>query len=182
MLAHVSFKLGAFEDAATLFKRALELRPDAPRRHQETLIGWLARATAAAGHEHEARVLLDRLDHMNLELFKEYTKYNYSRIVDLLREHNITVIAMQYPTLSIEALRKLLDNRDDVIYLENRDTFEQALRDEPYAAVFYDSFAGSFGHCTDTGNQLIADNVAQTINDFLVLRKADNRRAETQPR
>ncbi len=167
VLAHISFRFGAFEDARTLYERALELRPDLPIRHEETIIGWLARAAAAAGRHAEARELLDRLDRMSVGGFKEYTRFNYSRIVDLLRERGVTVIAMQYPTLSIEALRKILGEREDVIYVENRDNFEEALRHAPYREIFYDSFAGSFGHCTEAGEELIAANVARTINEIL---------------
>ena len=166
-LAEISFRFGAYEDARFLINRALESRPDLPKRHEETLVGWLARATAAAGHEGEARELMARLDRMNLEFFKEYTRYNYSRIVDLLRERDIPVIAMQYPTLSIEALKKILDGRNDVLYLENVENFGQALRETSYNTIFSDSFAGSFGHFNDAGEELITANVARAVNQLL---------------
>lgn len=166
-LGQISFRFGAFEDASELLTKALEVRPGLPVRHEEMIIGWLARAAAAAGRHAEARELLDRLDRMSVGGFKEYTRFNYSRIVDLLRERGITVIAMQYPTLSIEALRKILGGREDVIYVENRHNFEEALRHAPYREIFYDAFAGSFGHCTSAGDELIAANVARTINEIL---------------
>lgn len=177
-LAHASFRLGLYEDARTLFKRGLEQRPEGFLRHEEAVTGWLARASAAAGHDDEARELLARVDRFSLEVFKEYTRYNYSRIVDELRRRGITVIAMQYPTLSVEALRKLLSYRDDVFYVENRANFERALRQQPYKAIFYDSFAGSFGHCHDAGNRLIADNVVRVVNEVLALRGEDTLNVE----
>lgn len=166
-LAQICFRYGFFEDARLLYSRALEARPDLPVRHLETITGWLARACASAGREEEARELIERNDRLSLELFREYTRYNYSQIVDFLRARDITVIAMQYPTLSIEALQHVLDGRKDVIYLENRDNFEQAFETLPYQAIFSDSFAGSFGHCTPAGNELIAANVASLILDLL---------------
>jgi tetratricopeptide (TPR) repeat protein len=166
-LAEISFRFGAYEDARFLINRALESRPNLPIRHEEMLVGWLARATAAAGHEGEARELRARLERLNLEFFKEYTRYNYSRIVDLLRERDIAVITMQYPTLSIEALKKVLDGRDDVLYLENVENFDRALRETSYTTIFCDSFAGSFGHFNEAGEELVAANVTRAVNQLL---------------
>jgi len=166
-LAEISFRFGAYEDARFLINRALESRPNLPIRHEEMLVGWLAGATAAAGHEGEAREMRARLDRLNLEFFKEYTRYNYSRIVDLLRERDIAVIAMQYPSLSIEALKKVLDGRDDVLYLENVENFDRALRETSYTTIFCDSFAGSFGHFNEAGEELIAANVTRAVNQLL---------------
>ena len=166
-LAEISFRYGAYEDTCFLVNRALESRPDLPIRHEETLVGWLARATAEAGHEAEARELKARLDRMHLGFFKEYTRYNYTRIVDLLRERDIAVIAMQYPTLSIAALKKTLGERSDVLYLENLENFEQAVNQTSYHTIFNDSFAGSFGHFRKTGEELVAANVAGAVNQLL---------------
>jgi len=166
-LAEISFRFGAYEETCLLIKRALESRPDLPLRHEETLVGWLARASAEAGHEAVARELKARLDRMHLGFFKEYTRYNYTRIVDLLRERGVAVIAMQYPTLSIEALEKTLGGRGDVLYLENVDNFEQALNESKYHAIFYDSFAGSFGHFRMAGEELVAKNVAGVVTELV---------------
>ncbi len=166
-LAEISFRYGAYEDTCFLVNRALESRPNLPIRHEETLVGWLARATAEAGHEAEARELKARLDRMHLGFFKEYTRYNYTRIVDLLRERDIAVVAMQYPTLSIAALKKTLGGRSDVLYLENVENFEQALDESTYHGIFSDSFAGSFGHFRMAGEELVAENVARVVIELV---------------
>ena len=73
------------------------------------------------------------------------------------------MIAMQYPLLPVSTLRKLLGHRDDVIYLENRENFEKALRQHGYKNLFVDHFAGSFGHFSDQGNRMVAEKVADAI-------------------
>jgi hypothetical protein len=35
----------------------------------------------------------------------------------------------------------------------------------PYFALFIDNFAGTFGHCTNFGNKLIAKNVGCNFKD-----------------
>ena len=65
--------------------------------------------------------------------------------------------------LSVESLRKLLDYREDVTYLENRTNFEAALLESNYRDIFDDTFAGAFGHLSPRGNLLVAENVADTL-------------------
>ena len=108
-----------------------------------------------------------RRDELELGRFREFTRFYYQRVVDAVRAREIPVIAMQYPLLSAESLRKLLDYREDVTYLENRTNFEAALLDVGYRALFDDLFAGSFGHLTDRGNMLVAENVVEALAEVM---------------
>ena len=39
-----------------------------------------------------------------------------------------------------------------------------------YGEIFSDQFAGDFGHCTNLGNTMIAENIVKTLENILYLR------------
>ncbi len=167
LIGHLSFQFEVYDVAAASFHRALMLRPDPPASHELVLLGRLANACEQSGDAAGAANYRRQRDELELGRFREFTRYYYQRVVDSVRAREIPVIAMQYPLLSVKSLRKLLDNRDDVTYLENRDNFEKALLEANYHSIFEDSFAGSFGHLSPQGNMLVAENVADALAGWL---------------
>jgi len=163
LIGHLAFQFEVYDVAAASFHRALMLRPDLPTSHELVLLGRLANACKQAGDAAGAADYRRQRDELELGRFREFTRYHYQRVVDSVRAREIPVIAMQYPLLSVKSLRKLLDYRDDVTYLENRTNFETALLGSKYRAIFEDSFAGSFGHLSPRGNMLVAENVADAL-------------------
>ena len=102
------------------------------------------------------------------KLNKENTKKNYNYIIQTIyrNNENSLVFSMQYPTLSIEKLKQDLKYSpyyDKLIFISNEENFKQALQTHKTEEIFRDMFAGTFGHCTEFGNTLIAENVAETI-------------------
>lgn len=167
LLGDISFRVEAYDLAAEHFRRALLLRPDLPASHELVVLGRLANACEQSGEVARAAGLRARRDELELGRFREFTRFYYQRVVDAVRAREIPVIAMQYPLLSAESLRKLLDYREDVTYLENRTNFEAPLLDVGYRALFDDLFAGSFGHLTDRGNMLVAENVVEALAEVM---------------
>ncbi len=131
------------------------------------ILGWLANACEQSGDALRGANFRAQRDELELGRFREYTRHYYQKVVDSVRLRGIPVIAMQYPLLSVASLRKLLDYREDVLYLENRTNFETALLESGYRNVFSDSFAGSFGHLTDRGNMVLAENVAAALTAMM---------------
>jgi len=177
----ICFMLGAPDLAAGHFERAMRARPDLPPSHELVLLGRIANAYEEAGDLSRASELRFRRDELELGRFREFTRYHYRRVVDAVRARGIPLIAMQYPLLSVASLNKLLDHRDDVIYLENRQNFLEALHQREYRELFADHFAGSFGHLTDDGNLLVARNVAHAVRGLVASRGSTAEDAE-QPR
>ena len=110
-------------------------------------------------------MMLNLVDFKNKENIKIK---NYLNIVNKTKifNDNILFIAMQYPLLPIRELKQNLKGSlyyDKLIFISNEDNFKQALHNHKTEEVFRDMFAGSFGHCTEFGNKLIAENVAETI-------------------
>ncbi len=91
------------------------------------------------------------------------TLVNYSLVLKKILSRHIKVVVMQYPLRDIGPLKNYLGQRKDVIYVENKENFKQALAQAGYSRYFKDSFAVDFGHCTREGNALIARNLAGVI-------------------
>jgi len=140
-----------------------------PGTHYGLLVwlGRLANACEQSGETARAEGYREQRDELDLSRFREFTRFYYQRVVDAVRAREIPVVAMQYPLLSVESLRRLLDYREDLNYLENRTNFETALLDAKYRELFDDNFAGSFGHLSPRGNQLVAENVADALAELM---------------
>ena len=74
-------------------------------------------------------------------------------------------IVMQYPLRSIEPLKALLHGKKNIVYVENKKNFEAALKTAVFSEYFSDTFAHDFGHCRPKGNRLIADHLADVIQE-----------------
>lgn len=91
------------------------------------------------------------------------TQKSYKILATICKDKKIKLIAMQYPVRSIKSLKKMLENFNEVVFVSNETKFKEALKEKGYEKIFRDRFAGDFGHCTDYGNRLIAENVAEAI-------------------
>ena len=106
-----------------------------------------------------------RLKHFSFNTFK-----TYNAIVDISIKNNIKFIAMQYPMRSINSLKKILysnKNYKNIIFISNEENFKKYLYNiGSYDDLFVDQFAGDFGHCTELGNKMIAENVKNYIINY----------------
>ena len=61
-------------------------------------------------------------------------------------------------------LKKIFeDNADGIIFVDNEKSFKGMVSKSSYKEYFKDIFSGDFGHCTDKGNRLLAENIANVI-------------------
>lgn len=98
---------------------------------------------------------------------RRYTKENYKKIAGILRKEGVKYIAMQYPTLDINEVKDLLDYDRSVIYVANLENFAAALKQYEYEDLFTDDIRATFGHTTELGDSLIAENLAPIILEQL---------------
>jgi tetratricopeptide (TPR) repeat protein len=70
---------------------------------------------------------------------------------------------MQYPGLELAPLREHFGGLPGVAFVENKPSFDAALSRATYQDYFTDRFAGSWGHCTARGDNLIARNAAAAV-------------------
>ena len=80
---------------------------------------------------------------------------------------------MQYPVRSIIPLEEQLKKEsyyDKLVCVSNEKLFKKALMKKNYDEIFDDQFAGDFGHCTDLGNTMIAENIINSLERMLNLK------------
>lgn len=88
---------------------------------------------------------------------------NYRKLKIILDQRRIKLVCVQYPTLNIESLRKMFDAPGSIIFVDNKKSFNEAIKNDGFQAYFTDKFGGGFGHCTRRGNGLLAENIAKVI-------------------
>jgi hypothetical protein len=95
--------------------------------------------------------------------FPAQTIQNYQTLSRLLRRRNICHVCVQYPMRSIQPLQSMFVKDDNIIFVDNEKTFKSVVKKEGFWAYFIDSFGGDFGHCTEKGNRLLAENITNVI-------------------
>jgi lysophospholipase L1-like esterase len=163
-LAGIYLAEGRADDAVALLEEAVARHPRARffRVELARLHLRLGRPERAEPHFEEARQLAE---HRALAT----TRDNYRAALDLLRERGIAAVAMQYPLRSLASLRELLGEPPDVWFVDNEESFRDAVARRGYDAVFRDRFAGDFGHWDALGNRIVVSNlIAQVFDPLLV--------------
>lgn len=95
------------------------------------------------------------------------TRLEYRGMIEEVQKFGALAVVMQYPTLEIKPLKEMLGGVPNLAFVENRILFSEALKHQPYQALFTDNFARSFGHTTEIGSELIAKNLTETIYSIL---------------
>jgi tetratricopeptide (TPR) repeat protein len=151
-------KLNEINEAIAIYTELLEV-PDMKSHAQYALITAYEKngdPDSAAAFRRAAQVYSDTR-------VNPHTLGAYRRIAKTLRDANIQHVAVQYPMRPLGDLQKILDYANDIIYVDNEESFVTAVHEYGYDAIFVDNFAGDFGHCTEKGNRILAENVARAI-------------------
>ena len=122
------------------------------------------------GESKKIKQLTKKIDLVQISNKKEITtKYHYQELYALANKKNITLVVMQYPTIDITNLKGFFNKtqQNNIIFIENKANFKNALKEFNYDKLFIDKFGESFGHCTEIGYELIADNVLNNIINIL---------------
>ena len=145
--------------AEECLKKGLALNPSSAQ-----LYGALAVIYKATGQAARAQEYYDKASELELSWYKLITVKNYHALEEILNRRKIRLVCVEYPMRSIEPLKKTFeDNTDGVIFVDNERSFRDAVGKSSYKEYFRDMFGGEFGHCTDKGNRLLAENIANVI-------------------
>ena len=93
-------------------------------------------------------------------------KKAYLYIAKQIIDNDIVYICMGYPTIPINEFKDFFKESNllnKIYFVSNENNFKEALSKYSFYQIFRDNFAGTFGHCTNYGNELIAKNLAETI-------------------
>ncbi len=130
------------------------------------IYGMLGVFYEQSGNEPKARHYygLARSGRMNNVCF--HTVKNYWQLKRIADSRHIRLVCVQYPMLSVIPLKNIFSSRGkDIIFVDNEKSFKDVVSREGYRAYFLDMFGGEFGHCTDKGNRLLAQNIADAIEN-----------------
>jgi len=149
-------KLSQAEDA---FKKAVELDTENDR-----IYGALSVLYGQMGKPELAEKYARRADGLRSGYYMPLLANNYRKLKAISDKRKIRLVCMQYPMRSLEPLRNIFEGGGrGVIFVDNEKAFKDAVEKEGYVAYFQDAFGGDFGHCTDKGNRLLAENIANVI-------------------
>lgn len=159
---------GRVAEARGEIVKALEVVREDDVQERTRLLAQLARLERRSGDEASAERLAREVTELRAAGYTERTRDNYRALHRLLAERGVRLVAMQYPVRPLAPLRDMLGDPPDVLFVSNEETFREALRERPYEELFWDSFAGDFGHATAAGNAVLAQNVARVLRDELL--------------
>jgi tetratricopeptide (TPR) repeat protein len=151
---------GKFVQVEEAFRKVIELKD--PRNDNDW--GKLSVSYQVLGNLELARECAKKAEALRLNYCNSGTVYNYHKLKAILDKRGIRLVCVQYPMRSIEPLRRIFQGEEDgVIFVDNENTFKEALQKTSYREYFKDIFGGDFGHCTVKGNRLLAENIANAI-------------------
>lgn len=102
----------------------------------------------------------------NYEEYPETIK-NYRAISSLIADSGAVHLAMQYPLHKDLALKKILSDIPDIVYIDNFQNFESALQIYTSQDLFKDLFAETFGHLTKKGNEILVISLIETLKTLV---------------
>ena len=151
---------GRFTEAEQSLKKAIKLNPN-----NDCLYGCLAIIYREIGNNELSDVYAERANNLRGEYYNSTTVNNYLTLKQILDKRKIKLISMQYPMLNIMPLKKIFigQTEDAIVFVDNEKIFKNAIKREGYKEYFKDMFGGDFGHCTEKGNRLLAENIANVI-------------------
>ncbi len=152
-------KRGRFREAENLFLEAIALHPE-----NDQAYGAISQLYLETGKLGLAKKYAEKENKLSLAYYLPVTADNYRKLKEILDARAIRLVCVQYPLRSVESLKKIFSGQaGGAIFVDNRGIFKKALQESGYKEYFRDMFAGDFGHCTEKGNRLLAQNIADTI-------------------
>jgi len=149
---------GKFFQAEGSFKKAIELNPKSNNIYKAILILY-----EKMGKPKLAKECAKKVNKMKLEYYAPVTVNNYRKLKEILDRKGIKLVCVQYPMRDVEPLKQIFGKEEGIIFVDNESVFKEALKKASYKEYFVDMFGGDFGHCTQKGNRLLAENIADVI-------------------
>jgi tetratricopeptide (TPR) repeat protein len=153
---------GKYEESESYFKRAIEINPKNDGAYR-----GLGKCYRDQGKYEEAETYFKRAIELNKirgnRYFRPMTVNNYLKLKEILDRRDIKYVCVQYPMWDVELLKKIFEGQPDIIYVDNKKVFKEAVNKSNYCDYFIDILGGNAGHCTNKGNKLLAESIARVI-------------------
>ncbi len=150
---------GKLSEAVAACRKAVELNP-----RNDMAYGALGVLYREMGDAERAGACSRMARELRLSYYSPDTAGNYRKLNAILGKRGIVHVCVQYPMQDVEPLKKIFrDDAAGALFVDNERIFKDAVARDGYRAYFIDMFGGDFGHCTDKGNRLLAENIANVI-------------------
>lgn len=150
---------GRFSEAEAAFAKAITINPRNDYAYSAASALFLQKGDLGRADEYARKA-----DKVRFAFSSQVTVANYRRIKETLDARGIRLVSVQYPMRSVKPLQRMFRGFEQgVIFVDNEHAFKEAVRKQGYKEYFLDLFGGDFGHCTEKGNRLIAENIAAAI-------------------
>jgi len=149
---------GRIKDIDVVHKKALEVNPD-----NDHLYGMIGIYYLEAGDKKTADQYFAKANRIREKFYNPESALNYQNLRNTLARRGITLVAMQYPMREVTLLKRILGYSTNILFIDNQEIFLHAIMAGSYDEYFTDKFGGDFGHCTEKGDRLLAENAANAI-------------------
>ena len=130
----------------------------------DRLYGALSTLHAAIGNLSLAQRYHKKLEQLQLNEYDQLVADNYLRLKTMLDRRGVKLVCVQYPMRGLAPLKKIFKEEEgSIIFVDNEQVFKDAVKKSSLREYFTDLFGGDFGHCTDKGNNLLAENIANVV-------------------
>ena len=108
-------------------------------------------------------ILSSLIKKSEMESLKDYTIANTKFIIEKSLQSNAKVLIMQYPMRQISYISEIYGSTKNLKYIDNNQSFKNAVSLKGFDTIFSDSFAGDFGHMTRAGQNILTDNILKSF-------------------
>jgi tetratricopeptide (TPR) repeat protein len=157
-LGRIYFERGKLSEAIGLLKKAIEFNPENDWAHSTLVV-----LNEEAGKPELAIEYAKKTNELRSRYYNYTVAGNYLKLKEILDKRGIRLVCVQYPMRNIEPLKNIFRQDEGIVFVDNESIFKQAIQRAGRKEYFVDMFGGDFGHCTEKGNQLLAQNIADTI-------------------
>ncbi len=158
-LGQVYLKQDKLLQAEASYKRAITLKPN-----NDMAYAGLSIVYREMSNFKLAQRYYDKTNALRLGYYNPITVNNYIKLADIISNRRVKLVCVQYPMRNIEPLKGIFQGRQEgIIFVDNERIFRDALSKASRSEYFRDMFGGDFGHCTEKGNRLLAENIIKTI-------------------
>ena len=147
-----------FTQAQAAYQKALEFNP-----WEDKVYGALGILYLEEGKNGLSSEYLAKAESIRSKYYCQVTRNNYLKLKNILDQRKIKLVCSQYPNRSVESLKNMFITQENVFFVDNGRVFKEAIIKGGYWDYFKDMYGGDFGHCTERGNKLLAQNMAAII-------------------
>jgi tetratricopeptide (TPR) repeat protein len=151
---------GELTQAEDLFKKNLGIHL---KRTSDRTLRAMASLYEEMGKPELAKKYAEMAYRMGSEDNAVVTVESYLRLKEILDPKGIKLVCMQYPLRNMDSLKRIFGKDKSIIFVDNEQVFKEAVKRSSFQEYFKDMFGGDFGHCTQKGNELLAQNIADVI-------------------